>query len=85
MKFKVQYRENSTSRRSQRGLVLTFLLSIVVAFSLSAQVTSTIDTTTIRIGEEIKYTIAVEADTTALVLFPEGQSFAPLETIDSYK
>lgn len=85
MKFKVQYRENSTSRRSQRGLVLTFLLSIVVAFSLSAQVSSTIDTTTIRIGEEIKYTIAVEADTTALVLFPEGQSFAPLETIDSYK
>ena len=53
--------------------------------SLFAQVKSSIDTTLIRIGEEIKYTIEVEADSTALVLFPEGQSFAPLEVIESYK
>ena len=44
-----------------------------------AQVTSSVDTTLIRIGEEIKYTIQVEADSTDLVLFPEGQSFSPLE------
>lgn len=53
--------------------------------SIFAQVKSSIDTTLIRIGEEIKYTIEVEADSTALVLFPEGQSFAPLEVIESYK
>jgi len=53
--------------------------------SLFAQVKSSIDTTLIRIGEEIQYTIEVEADSTALVLFPEGQSFAPLEVIESYK
>lgn len=53
-------------------------------WSVSAQVTTTIDTTTIRIGEEIMYTIEVEADTTSFVLFPEGQSFAPLEMIQSY-
>jgi len=52
---------------------------------LTAQVTTSIDTTEIRIGEEIKYTIAVQADTTDLVLFPEGQSFLPLEMIESYK
>ena len=49
-----------------------------------AQVSSSIDTTQIRIGEEIIYSIQVEADSTALVLFPEGQSFTPLEVIDSY-
>jgi len=58
---------------------------LLVNTSVFAQVTSTIDTTTIRIGEEIQYTIQVEADSTALVLFPEGQSFQPLEVIESYK
>jgi hypothetical protein len=53
--------------------------------SVFAQVTSSVDTTLIRIGEEIQYTIEVEADTTSLVLFPEGQSFQPLEMIESYK
>jgi len=54
-------------------------------FNATAQVTSSIDTTLIRIGEEIEYEITVEADSTALILFPEGQSFKPLEVIDSYK
>lgn len=51
----------------------------------SAQVTSSIDTTKIKIGEQITYKIEVEADTTDLVVFPEGQTFAPLEMIESYK
>ncbi len=50
----------------------------------TAQVSSSIDTTQIRVGEEIIYSIQVEADSTALVLFPEGQSFTPLEVIESY-
>lgn len=53
--------------------------------NIFAQVQSSVDTTAIRIGEEIQYTIVVEADSTDLVLFPEGQSFAPLEVIESYK
>jgi len=56
-----------------------------VPFGLYAQLKFSVDTTHIRIGEEIKYTIEVEADTTSLVLFPEGQSFSPLEVIESYK
>ena len=54
------------------------------AFGMQAQVYSSVDTTTIRIGEEIKYSIEVVADSTELVLFPEGQSFGPLEMIESY-
>jgi hypothetical protein len=66
----------------RNGFVIVLFL---IGSSLFAQVRSSIDTTLIRIGEEIKYTIEVEADTTALVLFPEGQSFQPLEMIESYK
>lgn len=59
------------------GLALLFGLHISFA-----QVTSTIDTTAIKIGEQIKYKIYVESDTTSLVVFPEGQSFLPLEMIE---
>jgi hypothetical protein len=80
--------------KGQNSVKLSFCISLRIGFvivlfligsSLFAQVRSSIDTTLIRIGEEIKYTIEVEADTTALVLFPEGQSFQPLEMIESYK
>lgn len=62
------------------------LLVFVGAFNDGvAQVNTQVDTTSIRIGEEIQYSIEVEADSTDLVLFPEGQSFLPLEVIESYK
>jgi hypothetical protein len=73
---------NSFQYLLRKGLLLALCL---VGSSLFAQVKSSIDTTLIRIGEEIQYTIEVEADSTALVLFPEGQSFGPLEVIESYK
>lgn len=59
-----------------------FLLCSFVSFS---QVTSSIDSTKIKIGEEILYTINVQADSTDVVVFPEEQTFAPLEMIESYK
>ncbi len=58
---------------------------LFVSNSALSQVTSAIDTTTIKIGEEIKYAIQVQADTTAQVFFPAGQTFKPLEVIESYK
>lgn len=45
------------------------------------RVTSKIDSTHIRIGEQVQFEISVEADTTTLVVFPEGQTFAPLEMV----
>ena len=61
-------------------------LSLFILGSVTyAQVTSSIDTTQIRVGEEIIYSIQVETDSTDLVLFPEGQSFNPLEVIESYE
>ncbi len=75
---------NSMSfRTTLRNLTITSLF--LLGFSSFSQVNFTIDTTTIRIGEEIIYTIQVEADSTDLVMFPEGQTFKPLEVIESYK
>ncbi|WP_458629318.1 hypothetical protein [Winogradskyella sp. PC D3.3] len=53
-------------------------------FSL-AQVSTEIDTTKIRVGEQINYKINVEADSLALVVFPEGQTFMPLENVEALK
>ena len=48
------------------------------------QVSSSIDSTAIKIGAELFYKIQVKADTTALVVFSEEQTFQPLEMINSY-
>ena len=84
----MQMKENKSYIAKISLLELTrnlFMLFLFFTVCLSqAQVSSSIDTTQIRIGEEIVYSIQVEVDSTALVLFPEGQSFNPLEVIDSY-
>lgn len=62
-------------------LSCAFLLFTITS---NAQVLSSIDSTSIKIGEQITYRIQVETDTTNLVVFPEGQTFSPLEMIESY-
>lgn len=70
--------------KQSRNLVLSLFLVLYSLFSF-AQVTSSIDSTSIKIGEQITYNIQVESDTTDFVVFPEGQTFMPLEVIESYK
>lgn len=69
------------------GLLSIFLFLFTFLFSLVSfsQVKSSIDSTKIRIGAQVTYKIQVEADTTDLVLFPEGQTFLPMEMIESFK
>lgn len=59
------------------------LLIIIFSLNGSAQVKTEVDTTIIRIGEQISYKIKVEADSSALVVFPEGQTFIPLENVEA--
>lgn len=47
------------------------------------QVSATIDSTEIKIGEQIKYSIQVKSEPGTLVVFPEGDSFSPLEMVES--
>lgn len=64
-------------------MVFFFLFA---AYSFAQTITATVDSTQIKIGEEIKFSILVEADSTASIVFPKGDNlFAPLELLESYK
>jgi hypothetical protein len=64
---------------------LTFLCLIFSGFfGLSQTVKSGVDVNSIKIGEQITFTVNVEANTTDNVIFPEGQTFAPLEMVESF-
>ena len=85
--MKIYYFKNKSTQRIKRfvrNLLISFSFFLLPFISFS-QVTSSIDSTTIKIGERIIYKIQVETDSTELVVFPEGQTFSPLEMIESYK
>ncbi len=71
------------SCKARFRLQVLALLFILFSLNISAQVKTEVDTTTIKIGEQISYKIKVEADSTALVVFPEGQTFVPLENVEA--
>ncbi|MEP5935987.1 MAG: DUF4381 domain-containing protein, partial [Winogradskyella arenosi] len=64
-----------TGWNKNTALVSLFSMLFFLGTTLAtAQVKTEVDTTTIRIGEQINYKINVQADSTALVVFPEGQT-----------
>lgn len=72
-------------RNNQTLSCLFFIFSFLFSLNSEAQqVTSQVDTTSIRLGEQIRYRIEVETDSTDLVVFPEGQTFMPLEMVESF-
>nr|WP_321228957.1 hypothetical protein [uncultured Psychroserpens sp.] len=88
MKVKTSVMRHKMRKYKGFGLSFSVILSalfFLCSFLSFAQVTSSIDTTKIRIGEQITFKVKVEADSTDLVVFPEGQTFMPLEMIESYK
>ena len=87
MKAVVQtYRRNKTGWKFH---LLLFVFLVGTCFTVGAQtgpvIRSEADTAQIRIGEQIKFKITVETDTTSQVIFPEGQTFSPLETVEAFK
>ncbi|MCK0147941.1 BatD family protein [Arenibacter sp. F26102] len=69
---------------SLRYIVLCLLFSAVQGFSQnSPTIRSEVDTTYIKIGEQINFKVTVETDSTSQVIFPEGQTFSPLETVEA--
>lgn len=89
---KIDFRHNAIDNfvlsgfQTQRGaIVVLFSFLFLFQNAFGQKVNAIVDTTEIRIGEEILYTINVEADSTDVVLFPEAQSFGALEIIESYK
>ena len=66
-----------------RWTLIPCLLASTLSFGQTIK--ASVDTTTIRIGEKILYSLKVEVDSSELVVFPEGQTFAPLEMISKFK
>ncbi len=75
----------SKSMFNTKSLIFCVVLYAFFSTNVQAQVKATIDSASIKIGEQITYKINVETDSTYLVIFPEGQSFSPLEMIESYE
>ena len=73
-------------KRILKSSTLLSLVFCLLSISANAQkITASIDSLSIKIGQELTYKIEVEVDTTSLVVFPEGQTFQPLEMIESYQ
>ncbi|MEH6408400.1 MAG: hypothetical protein V7767_14075, partial [Leeuwenhoekiella sp.] len=78
----------TTQIKSTQKICTFFSVCVFLLLSFqnyAQQVHATIDSASIKIGEQINYEIEVVTDSTDLVVFPEGQSFSPLEVIESYK
>ncbi len=67
-----------------KASIVLLLLQCGMGFSqTTSSVSSEIDTTSIKIGEQIRFKIKVEADSTAQIVFPEGQTFSPMEMVEA--
>ena len=67
-----------------KRILLLFGL-VFTSISFSQSIKTSVDTTTIKIGEEIKLKFDVELDSFAKVTFPKSKVFGLLEVIESYK
>jgi len=78
-------------KTSRKPLRMLSILSILYALFFSnliiaqqSEIRATVDSTSILIGQQINYKVEVLANKGEPVIFPEGQTFNPLEVIESY-
>ncbi|TXK72518.1 DUF4381 domain-containing protein [Mesonia sp. HuA40] len=63
--------------------ILALSLFCVNHDSVAQEIRASLDTNQIKIGEQINYKIEVVADSSAQIKFTEGQSFLPLEVVET--
>ena len=63
--------------------IVFFGISFICIAQKSEKLTVSVDSTVVKIGEQINYFLQVKADTSAQVVFPEQSSFAPFELLES--
>ncbi|WP_435136133.1 hypothetical protein [Formosa sp. A9] len=68
----------------KNSLLSLLFLCLFTSLSTAQDLKFGIDSTNIKVGAQITYKIEVVTDTTSVVVFPEGQTFMPLEVIESY-
>lgn len=64
--------------------ILFFVLLGTLAFGQQKRVTTSVDSTKIKIGAQINLTLKTSVDTLSNVVFPEGTNFGQLEVLESY-
>ena len=62
---------------------LLFFLTLIPAVAQESKVNVSIDTASILIGDQLIYKITVETNPANLVVFPEGETFNPMEVVES--
>jgi len=65
--------------------IVFFLFSALIQGQEQYQIRSAIDSTSIEMGSVVNYLIQVEENRDKVIVFPEGDSFSPLEVIKSFK
>ena len=64
--------------------ILAILLICITTSMISQDLVTSIDSTSIFIGEEITYKLEVHSDSLNLIKFPESKSFIPMEVLKTY-
>lgn len=64
--------------------VFIFILGFQGFSQKKPLITAEVDTTYIKIGDQIQWKVTVDIDSTDQVIFPEGQTFSPLETVEAF-
>ena len=62
--------------------LLTVFTSLSTRAQQSVELKVAVDTTTVRIGEQLNYTLQIKVDSTAEVMFPDQPIFAPFELLE---
>ena len=65
--------------------IITALALIISGLCANAQIKTIVDSTSIKIGEELIISFKVELDGIKKVVFPDTKSFGALEVIENYK
>jgi hypothetical protein len=73
------------SKNTYRFVIALIGIMVACNQNFAQEVEAKIDRDTIKIGEQIKYTITAKVQPEDIIVFPEGQTFTPLEMVEAYK
>tara|TARA_R110000868_G_scaffold817_7_gene6045 strand:+ start:3185 stop:4843 length:1659 start_codon:yes stop_codon:yes gene_type:complete len=76
--------ENTISFLKRGFFIYLFFLSFNGLSQTRPSISSGVDVDSIKIGEQLNFIINVQADSTDQVIFPEGQTFSPLEMVEAF-
>ena len=65
--------------------ISVFLFTSLLWSQEKGELTVAVDTTAVKIGEQLNYTLQVKADSTAQIVFPEQAVFIPFELLEESK